>query len=70
MAKQRQEIIDDLKADLDVKLMQQWESGFRDGIDSCVATLELMADDHRIDSNTSAVFRSIAQVFREQQKNA
>ncbi|WP_349043640.1 hypothetical protein [Brucella melitensis] len=39
MAKVPQEFTDGIKADLDVMLMTQWESGFRDGVDCCATTL-------------------------------
>ncbi|AXC40073.1 hypothetical protein BNKMLPFJ_00179 [Escherichia phage vB_EcoS-26175IV] len=43
MAKVPQEFTDGIKADLDVMLMAQWESGFRDGIDCCVAVLDTIS---------------------------
>lgn len=61
-----------LNATLENALMQQWETGYKDGVESCATMLEVIANTlmEKGNKELAELLGSIGQNFREQVKNA
>ncbi|ASU02467.1 hypothetical protein P162_0102 [Bacteriophage T5-like cott162] len=53
-------------------LMKHWETGYKDGVESCATMLEVLADNlvEKGNKELAELLDSIGQNFREQVKNA
>ncbi|EPQ8903698.1 hypothetical protein ACUW1Y_000195 [Escherichia coli] len=61
-----------LNSALENALMQQWETGYKDGVESCATMLEVIANTlmEKGNKELAELLDSIGQNFREQVKNA
>lgn len=61
-----------LNAALENALVQYWETGYKDGVESCATMLEVIANTFMEKGNKelAELLDSIGQNFREQVKNA
>ena len=61
-----------LNTALENALMQQWEAGYKDGVESCATMLEVIANTlmEKGNKELAELLDSIGQNFREQVKNA
>lgn len=61
-----------LNAAVENALMQQWEAGYKDGVESCATMLEVIASTlvEKGNKELAELLDSIGQNFREQVKNA
>lgn len=53
-----------LSAALEYKLMQQWETGYNNGIEACIAGLEMLLDSGRIPPESIPVLKDIIEGFK------
>lgn len=53
-------------------LMKHWETGYKDGVESCATMLEVLADNlvEKGNKELAELLEGIGQNFREQVKNA
>lgn len=55
-----------LSAALEYKLMQQWETGYNNGIEVCIAGLEMLLDSGRIPPESIPVLKDIIAGFKRE----
>lgn len=61
-----------LNAALENALMQQWEAGYKDGVESCAKIVDIMANSvvGKAHPEVSDILHNLSKNFREQVKNA